>query len=330
MSKIKNFFVRSETIGNGSRGLCGYEAYLDDMNHSNHKGRTNKIISIVGNNNNFLDTVVNEANQLQLQRDKAGKGGRPISSLAQSFVFAMPSDFVGEPSKEQFKAMSKDMLNVIADKMNLQIKDLKNHIKINVHMNESNPHINILVGRIVNGVNYQQQLTRPSTTNALKRETALTVKRHLGLDIRDYKPIVPPGTTKGARWDENRKYTNALKKDFKLKKIDKFKDFYKSLNKLNYLLLEAACDIGDKIEEENIKNLSKIKELTTHINKSHKKTFKEIRDEEAKLDTAFDDDYEMPDFNQTEQLIKQTQENTQLLNDAKKSGRKIRKLKLGR
>lgn len=311
--KLKNYFVRSEPIKSGSRGLVGYVNYLKDKEHKNHKDRTSEIIPLHGREDNFLDTVVGEADKLQLQRDKAKKGGRPISSLAQSFVFAMPSDFVGKPDKKQYKAMAKDMLKVIADRLDLPLSSLQNHCFINVHVNDNNPHINIVVGRVIDGQNYEKILTRPSTTNALKRESGRTVKRHLGLDINKYQPLLPPGTTKGARWDELNKMNNF--------KIEEKKDFFKKVALINEKLKGLIEKVSNKADQTSVDFVNEENELKSEIKSiksKHKETIEEIKSNKN-VEVEYSETYE---------LMQNTEKNVQKYNDIKKKGRKIRSLGL--
>lgn len=311
--KIKNYFVRNEPIQNGSRGLVGYVDYLKDKEHKNHKKKTSEIIHIHGNVDNFLDTVVGEADALQLQRDKAKKGGRPISSLAQSYVFGMPERFVGKPTKKQYQEMAKDMLKVIADKLGVKPADLLDHTFINVHVNKNNPHINIVVGRTIDGQNYEKILTRPSTTNALKRESARTVKRVLGLDINRYEPLIPPGTTRGARWDEINKMNNF--------KIEEKKDFFKKVALINQKLqslIEKVSNKADQTAVDFVNEENELKEEIKSIKSKHKKTIEEIKNNKN-VKVEYDESYE---------LIQGTEKNVQKYNDIKKKGRKIRSLGL--
>lgn len=311
--KIKNYFVRNEPIQNSSRGLVGYVNYLQDKEHRNHKKRTSEIIHIHGNVDNFLDTVVGEADALQLQRDKAKKGGRPISSFAQSYVFGMPERFVGKPTKKQYQEMAKDMLKVIADKLGVKPADLLDHTFINVHVNKNNPHINIVVGRTIDGQNYEKILTRPSTSNALKRESSRTVKRVLGLDINRYEPLIPPGTTRGARWDELNKMNNF--------KIEEKKDFFKKVALINQKLQGLIDQVSNKADQTAVDFVNEENELKAEIKSiksKHKETIEEIKSNKN-VEVEYSESYE---------LMQSTEKNVQKYNDIKKKGRKIRSLGL--
>lgn len=306
---VSNYFVRSESIKNGSRGLVGYVDYLKDKEHKNHKDRTSEIIHLGGKAENFLDTVVGEADKLQLQRDKAKKGGRPISSLAQSFVFAMPSSFVGKPTRKEYQAMAKDMLLVIADKLDLSLSDLKDHVYMNVHVNENNPHINILVGRTIKGQNYEKILTRPSTSNALKRESVRTVKRVLGLDIKDFKPVLPPGTTRGKRWDE----LNKMNK-YKLKQGSKF---FVRLAEINNKIKNIVKDVSEGLDILSSDFDERILEVKKDV-KSFKTQEKEVLDEvKQNKDVKIE-------YKEVFESIEETNNNIHKMNEIKQKGRKIR------
>jgi len=291
--QIKNFFVRSETIQNGSRGFYGYVEYLKDSQHKNHKERTTVVE--IHEPEHFKRNVVAEADELQATIDKRGKGGRPISSFAQSFVFSPPVGF-HKPTKSEWKKMAGDFLDVIAEKLNVSKKSLSDHVMINIH-DQSNSHLNILVGRIQNGKNYQQVLTRPSTTNALKRQFERSMRLHCGKDIGDYVPVVPSGSTKGARWDERRKYEDALK----AKEQKRLED----IRALQNLVVMSADAIKSNLDDDVARYKSEIKNLTKKLNQQR------IEDESKEILEA----------------IKKTNEGIDSLNELDSSKRKLRTLK---
>lgn len=85
---IKNWFVRSERVKDTHIGLIKYGKYLINLEHANHKN-TSSIIPIYGNIEGFIRTCSNEAVSLDLDNSQK-KGGRPVQSYAQSFVFSLP------------------------------------------------------------------------------------------------------------------------------------------------------------------------------------------------------------------------------------------------
>ncbi|WP_218576004.1 hypothetical protein, partial [Pseudomonas sp. FSL R10-0056] len=77
------------------------------------------------------------------------KGGRPVQSYAQSFVFCLPPS-VKKPTTEEWKEITKDIVKEIAKKLEVSLSDLNGKIFANVH-DQDNPHLNLVVPRVLNG-----------------------------------------------------------------------------------------------------------------------------------------------------------------------------------
>ncbi|MGY5618453.1 hypothetical protein ACXHQ9_15240 [Vibrio cincinnatiensis] len=193
---IKNWFVRSEAITDKALGAIRYARYLTDKNHPNHKGKTS-IFNIHSKPVDIALIAIKEAYNADLNNAKKQKGGRPTSSYLQSFVFSLPADV--ELNNEQWKNISKALIKDLADRFNVSTKQLLKYSSLVLHK-QNNPHLNLIVSRTMDGQSFQQELTRPSTTNLLKA----SFNRELikcGYDYQDYKPKAKR-SKRLKRWEE--------------------------------------------------------------------------------------------------------------------------------
>ncbi|NGZ68710.1 coiled-coil domain-containing protein 22 [Vibrio aestuarianus subsp. cardii] len=180
---IKNWFVRSEAITDKALGAIRYARYLTDENHPNHKVKTT-ILHIHSRPVDIALTAIKEAYNADLNNAKKQKGGRPTSSYLQSFVFSLPADVL--LNDEQWKEVSKTLVKDLAERLNISTKQILKYSSLVLHK-QSNPHLNLIVCRTMNGQSFQQSLTRPSTTNLLKTSFNRELIR-CGYDFQDYKP----------------------------------------------------------------------------------------------------------------------------------------------
>ena len=183
---IKNWTVISKGINKGARGISNYIYYLTDLNHDSHI-KTESIIPIFGDSREFSNQAISEAFERQSEIDKAGKGGRPLSSFAQSFVISFPPGY--RPSQEQWKAIAADIFKVIKGKTQSSTDDLKKRIFINVHQEteNKNSHLNIVVSKIWDG-EIQNVLKQKSIITALKNQVNQSALKHCGWNQNDYTP----------------------------------------------------------------------------------------------------------------------------------------------
>lgn len=256
MNKAKNFFVRSKSVDKGSKGFMTYIEYLGDENHPNHQNKS-KIINLRGDRDTFINNVTLDTMNRERAVIRANKGGRPISSYAQSFVISLPGDFV-KPTIDQWKKIASDMVKTISAKIGISPKKVLQNSFINIH-EQNNPHLNIVTGKIFDGKSYNKELTRPSTSNALKREIKRSVLVHTGKNLDDYVTVLPSGTTKGKRWDELRK-----KEEFLNSEYQRYLERLVQLSKLFHQYMDETDEKLRLEKEQNIK-----KEITS-INKGQK------------------------------------------------------------
>ncbi|EGR4232904.1 hypothetical protein ACGRPS_00075 [Vibrio furnissii] len=283
---IKNWFVRSEAITDKSLGAIRYARYLTDKNHPNHKGKTS-IFNIHSKPVDIALIAIKEAYNADLNNAKKQKGGRPTSSYLQSFVFSLPADV--ELNNEQWKNISKALIKDLADRLNVSTKQLLKYSSLVLHQ-QSNPHLNLIVSRTMDGQSFQQALTRPSTTNLLKA----SFNRELikcGYDYQDYKPK-SKRSKRLKRWEELtekekliddkhqslkvvhsviRKLNNQLKKLVLAYRTEDQKNIKRQQNRLNRTI--------ENLEPEELTALQKnssLEEIREQLSQLENKTGKEI------------------------------------------------------
>ena len=159
--------------------------YLKNVEHKNHKGKTEEIWSMFGRSKNVLRLAVIEGANKDCVNGLRGKGGRPIDTLMHSFVFSLP-DTVPRPTKEQWKAITKDIMYGLSDFLDVDPKELSRRSFSNVH-NEQKPHLNLVVGRIWNG-EIKNKIKQRAVLVQLKRNFNKAVLTHLGVSHLDYNP----------------------------------------------------------------------------------------------------------------------------------------------
>jgi len=259
VKKIKNWFVRSERVHSKSSGLIKYGSYLIDKEHSNHKSKTSAIHNMYGNVTNFIQTAAREAIELDLKNAQA-KGGRPVDSYAQSFVLTLPSG-VNQPTPEQWKAITKDVLLDAFKKLNKTPEEMKGHFFANVH-EQTNPHLNILIAKVVDGQSLRA-VNQVGIIGTMKKSFNASVLKHCGLDYKDYEPLQTNLGKALPRWqlEQQNKISEKLSElDIKETVLDTKINDLKKLNKLSFMLNNQlikwmhavkTSDIKDESRQEN-------------------------------------------------------------------------------
>lgn len=185
MTKItRSFTVISKPIKKQASGTLDYCHYLNDMEHPNHLNKTT-YLQIHKSPVDIGMKAIKEASEVDLKNAKSTKGGRPTESYLQSFVFSPPNSF--NLTDEQFKILAIDIVKCLSDRLGVDTKTLLDNCHFSVHKQE-NAHLNMIISRNINGSSYQQILTRPSTTNLLRREFNATMLK-FGYDYNDYRPL---------------------------------------------------------------------------------------------------------------------------------------------
>lgn len=273
----RSFIVTSQSIKRQAAGCLDYAFYLNDMEHPNHLNKT-EYIQIHKSPVDIAMSAIKEASLVDLKNAKNGKGGRPTESYLQSFVFSPPKSM--SLTEDQFKTLAGDVLKSLGERMGLSAKTLLANVHLSVHK-QDNSHLNIIVSRNIEGQSYQQILTRPSTTNLLRRQFNASMLK-FGYDFKEYKPVGKKQTLLSKLNDKELEIENKVKELKKLERINKKasnqfeklliafetknnKDIYRQTNRLN----KTIDDYGtDEIYQENLKDLiNSIKETEKKQNK---------------------------------------------------------------
>jgi len=239
MASIKNWFVRSERVKDKHNGIIKYGKYLVDANHPNHT-KTSSIVPIFGNMDTFIKRVSNEAISLDISNSQK-KGGRPVQSYAQSFVFGLPPS-VKKPTPEEWKEITTDIIKEIAKKLEINPTELNGKVFANVH-DQDNPHLNLVIPRIINNKSLKALDQKGTIAVAKKAFTAATLLR-CGLDVSSYEPLQTNLGRKQAKWkiQEQKAEKAVLLAGHKTKELD---DKMKKSDELT----ELSIELNNKIVE---------------------------------------------------------------------------------
>lgn len=265
---IKNWFVRSERIKDKHGGLIKYGKYLVNMEHANHKN-TESIIHVYGNIENFIRTCSNEAVSLDLENSQK-KGGRPVQSYAQSFVFSLPPSVV-KPTPDEWKSITSDILKELAKKLDIDINDFKGRVFANVH-DQDNPHLNLVVSRVVQGKTLKS-LDQKGTIGVAKKAFNASTLARCGLDVSEYEPLQTNLGPHQAKWQLQQKDSEKALEEIGLKSkafdddIIQVKEFGKYSAMLNNQIVKWILSIksGDITNENRQKN--RIDKTTEELSK---------------------------------------------------------------
>ena len=196
MAKIKNWTVITQRIKGKQDGLVSYSKYLLDEKHQNHVKHDTTIIPIHGNYQNFVRYSTLQA----LDFDMANKkGGRKVESYAQSFDFVLP-DTVKKPTPEQWKEISKDIIRATHKHLmpDMAINEFGRRCFSNVH-DQSNPHLNMLIPRIIEGVR-QDKLDKKGLLALLKKQFNASALKHCDIDYQNYDSVKPNRGKRLRQW----------------------------------------------------------------------------------------------------------------------------------
>ena len=183
---IKNWTVKTKGISGGSSGMAAYGKYLEDANHKNHKGKTEAITHVSGNAMQLVMKMGKRASERTIKTQIAGKGGRPVETLAQSFVVSLPARI--RPKPEQWTAIAQDIVRALSVKLGVTFDDLAKDMFINAHENENNPHLNLVIGKIDEHGEIRKSVTQKAALNVIKNTVNASVLRVLGVDHAEYVP----------------------------------------------------------------------------------------------------------------------------------------------
>lgn len=183
---IKNWTVRTKSVTGGSGGVAAYGRYLEDENHRNHRGKTEAITPVIGDWKKLLATQTLRATERNAQQIAGGKGGRTVQTLAQSFVVSLPAGL--RPTPEQWRGISRDVVTAIQERLPEGQKLRGMDLFINAHENTSNPHLNLVIGKLAPDGSIRKKVTQKAVLSAVKNAVNAAVLRELGADHVSYEP----------------------------------------------------------------------------------------------------------------------------------------------
>ncbi len=183
---MKSWTVISKPVKDQARGLANYLNYLINSDHPNHKYKT-KIIPLFGVTDKLYKKIVYSVAERDLVRSKKRKGGRSISSYAQSYVFTLPNNLVHKPTQEDWVYCSKEILKTIMAFTDVSPDELRDNIFVNIH-DQKNPHLNVVVSKILNNA-VKTELQRKSIVSALKKTFNYAILQRLKISPNDYQPL---------------------------------------------------------------------------------------------------------------------------------------------
>lgn len=205
---IKNFTVTAKSITGRYKGLSDYCVYLVNSNHKNHS--KTHIEPIYGNINTFIKNVMGEVTELDL-KNKKNKGGRPVESYVQSYNFILPKNTI-RPSKKQWNAISKDIIDTISKEIDIDKKTLKNLTFINLH-DQDNPHVNFVISKVINGSRCRK-IDQKTLLSKVKTQFNNSVFKHCNYDYKAYKPTNTEVGRRTDKWLHTLKLLTKAKKQF--------------------------------------------------------------------------------------------------------------------
>jgi hypothetical protein len=258
---IKNWLVKTKQIKKKKSGFQSHVNYLINENKASHSGTTIHVL------NDSSQNILNEIDNRKLHRQEQGLRGGGVSNYATSFVISLPVD-IKQANPEEWKQIGLYGIKKIAQKINVDYKDLKNISHIVLHEEENKPsHIHVLVGNVLNN-EVIKGVSQFKATHELKKSVNYSVKKLLNEDNNDYIPK-----------SKNKNLPGWLVKSLKAEKImNDFKDFKDSINKWFdnltnkknvYLASKKAAldfdkfdvDIGDKLPEKILNEIESIEEM---------------------------------------------------------------------
>lgn len=199
---VQSWTMKSTSVTGGHRGMSQKSAYNCDYDqkHQNHnKGKCDSVFKVFGNPEAVVAKAAMGCEAVNLSNTMKGKGGRPIDSFARQFEFSFPKG--QEPKNlEEWKVLARDALTLIAKRLDVSKEDLAKHSFATVHMNKSNPHMDLIVSKSING-KIHSKINSLHLSNSLRVMTNKTMLK-LGIDYAKYEPL---GTGRKKKWQYEQK-----------------------------------------------------------------------------------------------------------------------------
>lgn len=180
---IKNWTVKTKSVEGGSNGIAAYGRYLEDTEHRNHKGKTESITPVSGN---WRGLVMRQTALMAKRNLDKPKGGRPVSTLAQSFVLSLPPEL--KPTPDQWKKIAQKLIQSLNDALPASKKLGTYDSFVNAHENTNNPHLNIIIGKLAENGEIRKEITQKSALHRIKQAANAAIFEVLGVSNIEYNP----------------------------------------------------------------------------------------------------------------------------------------------
>lgn len=181
-------------MNGGSLGLAAFGRQLEDANHRNHDGKIEAIIPIQGD---WRELVMRQTGLMTQRNLNRSKGGRPVETLAQSFVVSLPPEM--RPTPEQWARIASVAITGLDRGLPEGQEVTQDDIFANVHDNPNNPYLNIVVGKLAPNGEIRKAITQKAALHRLKLTVNEAVLRVLGVSNEQYEPRAPRPRTKAER-----------------------------------------------------------------------------------------------------------------------------------
>ena len=259
---IKNFIVKVKPIKHKSKGIINLLNYLVD-----NKRHQDGIINYKKfDKNTFIKKTIINVDKKNLENKINRRGGRPIQSYGDSFIYSLPVDT--KVDKKQLNKIIHQLLIKNYEYIKEQYQDLDyntfvNSVFVNIHTNK-HIHINFIIPKVFNVNNKLITNTLTNRKGYLYYTKTLfnnVLNNVIGLDHKTYK----------ARTNFKSGYKNIYQKNIILKKNEeqlkkiteekeKLKNTYEKIFKNMSIYLKRSMDglVNNEIEKYN-KNIKLFK-----------------------------------------------------------------------
>ncbi len=286
MKKLKNWFVRFETIKGGAGGFINIADYIYNDNHYNHDKKGHSIISY---NEKYIDTVMRNYLSLQQRFDNEkiikGVAGRK-ASYGKSLVLSFPPNI--SLTDTQYKEINdiyiKSIVKFISEENGLNYTDKQidrftsMFILSSLHKQDnSNDHLNMILPNVFIDYNSNNQLKRidlgkKKYSYFLKKLINKVMLDRFSINYLDYQIQNQRNTKKRKNIIHHTKdklneqlQTQKILSDQLEREIEKNEELNKQLNKLikrmEIYSKRAKEELQKDKEEQDLKRLEKNQQL---------------------------------------------------------------------
>ena len=306
--KLKNWFVRFETIKNNAVGVVNMSDYINDNQHPNHLKEGHEIISLDKNRDIILRnhlSIQQRADNIKMIRGLAGRK----SSFGKSLVVSFPKNI--NLSNEQYQLIKDryifELINFISKENNLKYTDTQikkyslNFIQSTLHkQKDNNDHIHLLLPNVFIDYNKNSNLKRVDLGKLKYSHFSKNIINKIMLDNFniDYLKHIIEDTRKNCN-RKNKIHHTQDKLNQQLnqstKEIENFQNLFKELDFLKSVSIKLSKNINiyinrmktateEQDQEKFAKNLSyanksynKLKSLVEEDNLSKLSKFEELK-----------------------------------------------------